>query len=66
MAEHFSSDDIEAWEGTVQGNAEGLDEAPAEAEVPPDVPEDVAAQADDWAGTVQGSEHAELADEPQP
>jgi hypothetical protein len=62
MVEHFSADDIAAWEGTVQGNPEALDEPPAEAELPPDVPEDLADKAAEWAGTVQGNADAELTD----
>jgi hypothetical protein len=62
MAEHFSSDDIAAWEGTVQGNPDGLDEPPAETETPPDVPDDVAAKAEEWAGTEQGNAYPELTD----
>ena len=53
MAEHFTSDDVEGWEGTVQGNADAVEPSPEVAA--PDVPEDVAAKAGEWAGTAQGN-----------
>ena len=56
MAEHFTSDDVQAWEGTVQGNADAAEPSPEVAV--PDVPEDVAAQAAEWAGTEQGNAEA--------
>jgi hypothetical protein len=62
MAEHYSSEDLDAWEGTVQGNPDGLDEPPAETETPPDVPDDLAAKAAEWGGTEQGNADAELTD----
>jgi hypothetical protein len=53
MTEHFTSEDVAAWEGTVQGNPEGDDPA-ASVEPVPGVSEEVAAQTAEWAGTVQG------------
>ena len=49
MAEHFSDEDVAAWEGTVQGNPDGLDEPHPEPETPPGVHEDLAAQVQEWA-----------------
>ena len=57
MAEHFSSDDVAAWEGTVQGNADALRSHP-EAETPPGVPEDLAERVHEWAGTEPGNAEA--------
>jgi hypothetical protein len=62
MAEHFSSDDVAAWEGTVQGNADALGEPPPEAETPPGVPEDLDDRLQEWAETARKIAEAEEAD----
>ena len=61
MAEHFSSDDVAAWEGTVQGNADALEEHP-EAETPPGVPEDLDERLQEWAETAKAIAESEEAD----
>ena len=62
MPEHFSSDDVAAWEGTTQGNADALGEPPPEAETPPGVPEDLDERLQEWAETAQENAEAAEAD----
>ena len=54
--------DIKAWEGTVQGDAEGLGGPPPEG-LPPDVPEDL--DTSGWPGTQQGDPEATPEEAPE-